>query len=110
MDDLTNFVNRTRNNYYYTLEDSDMLSTIYSNKNSSTGDIIPLKMYLFTANAQILDNYNINKTSLGPFDMDTEDLKEKLFDVQEMSINFHVHQYLNPYAGAEGTCFLSSIM
>ena len=51
MDDLTNFVNRTRNNYYYTLEDSDMLSTIYSNKNSTTGDIIPLQMYLFTADS-----------------------------------------------------------
>ena len=51
MDNLTDFVNRTRNNYYYTLEDSDMLSTIYSNKNASTGDIIPLKMYLFTANS-----------------------------------------------------------
>ena len=51
MDDLTEFVNRTRNNYYFTLEGSDMLSTIYANKNSSTGDIIPLKMYLFTANS-----------------------------------------------------------
>ena len=60
MDDLTNFVNRTRNNYYNTLEDSDMLSSIYSNKDSTTGDIVPLKMFLFTANSDILDNYLIN--------------------------------------------------
>ena len=27
-----------------------------------------------------------------------------------MSINFKIHQYINPYAATEGTCFLESVM
>ena len=26
-----------------------------------------------------------------------------------MSLNFQIHQYINPYAGAEGTCYIESI-
>ena len=53
IDDLVDFVNRTRTNYYVTLEGTEMLSSIYSNKNSSTDEIEPLKMYTFTNNNAI---------------------------------------------------------
>ena len=54
VDELVSFVRRTRDNYYVTLEDTEMLSSIYSNKNETTNEIVPLKMYTFTSNNAIL--------------------------------------------------------
>ena len=51
----------------------------------------------------------MNATSLGPFDSDVSSIKKGVFNVQIMSLNFKIHQYINPYAGAEGTCYIESI-
>ena len=110
MDQLVDFVRRTRDNYFVTLEDTEMLSSIYSSKNETTNEIVPMKMYTFTSNNAILGYYEINATSLGPFNQSFSQLKTELFDVREMSINFEIHQYINPYAATEGTCFLESVM
>ena len=67
MDQLVDFVRRTRDNYFVTLEDTEMLSSIYSSKNETTNEIVPMKMYTFTSNNAILGYYEINATSLGPF-------------------------------------------
>ena len=47
--DLVQFINRTRNNYFFSLEKDDMLSKMYPGKNETTGAIMPIKMYTFTS-------------------------------------------------------------
>ena len=62
-------------------------------------------MYTFTAKGEITSRYQITNSSLGPFDNDTKAIKEEMFNVQKMSLNFQVHQYINPYASPEGSCY-----
>ena len=40
--DLVSFVNRTRNNYFIKLQDADMLSKMYPEKDEDTGEILPI--------------------------------------------------------------------
>ena len=40
--DLVDFVNRTRNNYFFVLSNDDMLSKIYPEKDEDTGEVLPI--------------------------------------------------------------------
>ena len=103
---LVQFINRTRDNYFFSLEEDDMLSKMYPGKNETTGEVEPIKVFTFASNNKILDTLYLTNSSLGPFENSTADLKKQLYDVQIMSLNFNLHQYINPYAGAEGTCYI----
>ena len=86
-----------------------MLSKMYPGKNETTGEVEPIKVYTFAANNKIIDTIYLTNSSLGPFENSTADIKKQLYDVQIMSFNFNLHQYINPYAGAEGTCYIEAI-
>ena len=40
--DLVAFVNQTRANYFYELEDTNMISSVYPSKDLVTGEILPI--------------------------------------------------------------------
>jgi len=57
------------------VENDDMLLAMYPSKNQTSGEILPIEMYVMSHTNEILKDYNITDTSLGPFDNSTADLK-----------------------------------
>ena len=64
---LVDFVNRTRNNYY-NITGSDMLDQVLQNRNTTTGEIVPISGFSISEGSNIAHEFILNSTSLGPFD------------------------------------------
>ena len=75
IDEMQSFVKRTRDNYYGNVDNDDMLLAMYPSKNTTTGEIDPIRMYVMSHDSKILQDYNITNTTLGPFDNSTAYLK-----------------------------------
>ena len=68
INELVEFIGRTRDNYY-NITGSDMLDQVLQERNTTTGEIVPIQGYIFEhRDSKISQEFTCNSTSLGPFD------------------------------------------